>query len=81
MCLREENALGSRPPKERAEQALSSGASFLLALPIPSLRRAEWKSESLWAHCTELEGPSLLYCLGLACLIPPSASWTKWGPE
>ena len=53
------------------EQAVSAGASSRLALPIPSWRRAEWRSGSSWVHCMELEGPSLLYCLGWAGSNPP----------
>jgi len=56
---------------EEQEQAVSAGASSRLALPIPSWRRAEWRSGSSWVHCTELEGPSLLYCLGWARSNPP----------
>lgn len=60
---------GEQSTKEEAqeqEQAVSAGASSRLALPVPSWRRAEWRSESSWVHCAELEGPSLLYCLGWA---------------
>lgn len=62
---------------------MSSGASFrlALALPICFLEQGRVEEGELVARCTEPEGPSLLYCLGWAYSNPPSALWTKWGPQ